>query len=75
MEEQQIMNQLINSIRENLIRNSDEKTRIQGEKYFKENIKIYGSKSAQVEKISKVYYNTIADKSKTNIFSLCEELW
>ena len=69
------MNQLITSIREDLIRNSDERTRIQGEKYFKENIKIYGLKSAQVEKISKEYYNTIADKSKTNIFSLCEELW
>jgi len=69
------MDTLINNIRTELIRNADEKTRIQGEKYFKENIKIYGLKSAQVEKISKEYYKTIADKSKTNIFSLCEELW
>jgi 3-methyladenine DNA glycosylase AlkD len=69
------MDTLINNIRTELIRNADEKTRIQGEKYFKENIKIYGLKSAQVEKIGKEYYKTIADKSKTNIFSLCEELW
>jgi 3-methyladenine DNA glycosylase AlkD len=69
------MDTLINNIRTELIRNADEKTRIQGEKYFKENIKIYGLKSAQVEKISKEYYKTIADRSKTNIFSLCEKLW
>jgi 3-methyladenine DNA glycosylase AlkD len=69
------MDTLINNIRTELIRNADEKTRIQGKKYFKENIKIYGLKSAQVEQISKKYYKTITYKSKSNIFSLCEELW
>jgi len=69
------MNNIIATIREELIRNADEKTRIQGEKYFKESIKIYGLKSAQTEQISKEYYKTITDKSKDNIFSLCEELW
>jgi 3-methyladenine DNA glycosylase AlkD len=69
------MNQIITKIRSELIRNADEKTRIQGERFFKENIKIYGLKSAQTEQISKDFYKTIGDKSKTNIFSLCEELW
>ena len=69
------MNNIIATIREELIRNADEKTRLQGEKYFKESIKIYGLKSAQTEQISKEYYKTITDKSKDNIFSLCEELW
>ncbi len=69
------MNQIIAKIREELIRNADEKTRIQGERFFKENIKIYGLKSAKVEQISKEFYKTITDKSKSNIFSLCEELW
>jgi len=58
------MDTLINNIRTELIRNADEKTRIQGEKYFKENIKIYGLKAAQIEQIGKKYYKTIADKSR-----------
>src|SRR4030042_2687076 len=69
------MNSIINNIRAELIRNADEKTRLQGEKYFKESIKIYGLKSAKTEQISKEYYKNITDKSKDNIFSLCEELW
>jgi 3-methyladenine DNA glycosylase AlkD len=69
------MNSIIENIRAELIRNADEKTRIQGEKFFKEDIKIHGLKSAQVEKISKAYYQMLPDKSKTIIFSYCEELW
>ncbi|MCX6302385.1 MAG: DNA alkylation repair protein [Bacteroidia bacterium] len=69
------MNSIIKKIRAELIKNADEKTRIQGEKFFKENIKIYGLRSAQTVQISKEFYKTIPDKSKANIFSLCEELW
>jgi 3-methyladenine DNA glycosylase AlkD len=69
------MNHIINKIKDELIRNADEKTRIQGEKFFKENVKIYGLKAAQTEQIGKEYYKIITDKSKDNIFSLCEELW
>jgi 3-methyladenine DNA glycosylase AlkD len=69
------MNSIIENIRAELIRNADEKTRLQGEKFFKENIKIHGLKSAQLEKISKAYYQMLPDKSKTVIFSYCEELW
>jgi len=58
------MNQIITKIRQELISNANEKTRIQGEKYFKENIKIYGLKAAQIEQIGKKYYKTIADKSR-----------
>ncbi len=69
------MNPLISKIREELFHNADEKTRIQGEKYFKEKIKIYGLKAVQLKQIGKQYYKTIIDKSKSNVFSLCEELW
>jgi 3-methyladenine DNA glycosylase AlkD len=47
------VDKIIENIRAELIRNADEKTRLQGEKFFKEDIKIHGLKSAQVEKISK----------------------
>jgi 3-methyladenine DNA glycosylase AlkD len=69
------MGKIINKIRTELIRNADEKTRIQGEKFFKENIKIYGLKSAQVEQISKEYYKTLPGTLKSKIFSYCKELW
>jgi len=55
---------IIEKIRAEFLSKTDEKTRIQGEKYFKENVKIYGLKSAQIEQIGKKYYKTIADKSR-----------
>ena len=69
------MDSIIESIRAELIHNAVEKTRIQGEKFFKENIKIYGLKSAQLSRISKAYYKTLTDKTKSKIFPLCEDLW
>jgi 3-methyladenine DNA glycosylase AlkD len=69
------MNQIIKNIREELLRNADEKTRIQGEKFFKENVKIYGLKSAAVTSIAREHYKNLAEKSKSYVFSLCEDLW
>ena len=69
------MNKIIEAVRLELINNADEKTRLAGERFFKEDVKIYGLKSADVSRISKSFYKDIEDKSKTNIFSLCNELW
>jgi len=69
------MSGIIDRIRVELINNADEKTRLAGERFFKEDVKIYGLKSADVSRISKSFYKDIEDKSKTNIFSLCNELW
>ena len=69
------METIIEKIRKELNKNSDEKTRIQGEKFFKENVKIYGLKSAQTEQIGKEYYKILPDKTKSEVFRHCEELW
>jgi 3-methyladenine DNA glycosylase AlkD len=69
------MNRIIENIRLELIRNADEKTKLSGERFFKEDIKLYGIKSAVVTKIGKEHYKALADKSKSNVFSLCNELW
>jgi 3-methyladenine DNA glycosylase AlkD len=69
------MSKIIDNIRHELINNSDEKTRIQGEKFFKENIKIHGLKSEQLKEISNAHYKILPDKTKSAVFSLCEELW
>jgi len=69
------METIIEKIRKELKRNADEKTRIQGEKFFKENVKIYGLKSAQTVQIGKEFYKILTDKTKSSVFQLCEELW
>jgi len=69
------METIIEKIRKELKKNADEKTRIQGEKFFRENIKIYGLKSAQTVQISKEFFKTLPDKSKSLVFQYCGELW
>lgn len=69
------MNEIIENIRTDLIRNSDEKAKLSGERFFKEEIKIYGMKSSVVRQISKEHYKVLPDKTKSHIFALCEELW
>jgi len=66
---------IIEKIRTEIKLNADEKTRIQGERYFKEDVRIYGLKAKQTVQIGREYYSTLTDKSKANVFSLCEELW
>jgi 3-methyladenine DNA glycosylase AlkD len=69
------MDQIIESVRRELRTNADEKTRRSGERFFKEEVNLYGLKSKDVIKIGKKYFNEIEDKGKPNIFRLCEELW
>jgi 3-methyladenine DNA glycosylase AlkD len=69
------MNTIIENLRQDLIRNADEKTRQSGERFFKEDVKLYGIKSAVTGRISKDHYKAIPDKGKSYIFSLCDELW
>jgi 3-methyladenine DNA glycosylase AlkD len=66
---------IIDKLKQELISNSDANSRASGERYFKEKVKLYGIRSALVTSIGKDYFRIIDDKSKSNIFSLCEELW
>ncbi len=68
-------NDIITKVRQALKDNVDEKTLQTGERFFKEEVKLYGVKVPTVNKISKDYYAEIKDKSKSEIFALCEELW
>lgn len=69
------MSKIIEDIRKELIKNADEKTRKSGERFFKEEVKLYGLKSAAVTQIAREYYKRISDNNKTIIFELCDELW
>jgi 3-methyladenine DNA glycosylase AlkD len=69
------MNNIIDNIRIELMSNADANSKQQGERFFKEDVKLYGMKSSVVERISRDHYKSITDKDKPHIFALCEELW
>jgi 3-methyladenine DNA glycosylase AlkD len=69
------MEYLIESLRRELQKNADEKTRAASQHFFKEQIKCYGVKTDVVQKISRDYFKLISGKEKDHIFDLCEELW
>jgi 3-methyladenine DNA glycosylase AlkD len=50
------MEKIIDQIRQELRGFSDRKTQETGQNFFKEQIKLYGVKTATVSKISKVYF-------------------
>ena len=69
------MENIINHVRKALINKSDERTRNSGKRFFKDDIKLYGVKSEEIKKLSKEFFIKIKDKSKAEIFNICEELW
>ena len=62
-------------IRNKLLKSVDEKTKATGQNFFKEKIKYYGVTIPTVNKLSREYFRNIEDKTKSEIFGICEELW
>ena len=69
------MSNVLAEIRKELKKEGDEKTRESGKKFFKEDVRLYGIKTAVVSRIAKEYFKSIKGKDKEEIFGLCEELW
>jgi 3-methyladenine DNA glycosylase AlkD len=69
------MSDIITAIRKELLLNANEKAKLSAERYFIGGIKLYGVPTPDVNRISKSYFKLIEDKSKPDIFSLCDELW
>ncbi len=69
------MDTVIKAIRKELNKNTNLRTKESGKRFFKEEIKLYGVKTAVVGKIGKKYYNQIKTRQKEDIFLLCEVLW
>lgn len=65
---------IITRIRNDLILNADEKTKNSSLRFFKEEVKCYGVKTALVGKTAKDYFKEIKSESKEEIFAFCEEL-
>jgi 3-methyladenine DNA glycosylase AlkD len=69
------MSIVVEAIRKDLIRYSDEKTKNSGEKFFRECVVMYGVKGANTHLIEKEHYKKLPDKSKAVVFRYCDELW
>ena len=65
---------IVSDVRADLRSSVDEKTRNSYQRFFKEDVKCYGVKTPDVEKIAKKYFEKIREKSKEETFSLCEKL-
>jgi 3-methyladenine DNA glycosylase AlkD len=69
------MDPIIEQIRNDFTKNSDEETQKGTKRFFKEEISCYGVKSAIVGKIAKKYWADVKNRNKQEIFTLCEELY
>jgi 3-methyladenine DNA glycosylase AlkD len=66
---------ILSDLRRELKQNSDPDTQKSSLRFFKEEIRLYGVKTATVQKIGKKFFQQIKTKTKAEIFDLCEELW
>ena len=69
------MSTIIQQLRADLTANIDEQTKQSSQHFFKEQVKMYGIKTATVGQIAKKYWRQVKSLSKPGIFSLCEELY
>jgi 3-methyladenine DNA glycosylase AlkD len=69
------MNPTIQKIRKSLKDNIDNKTQKNYHRFFKEEVKCYGVKTAMVGKIANKFWKEIKTLGKQNIFNLCELLF
>lgn len=69
------MNPVLKRVRAELKENIDAHTKNTAQHFFREKVKVYGIKTAVGSKISKEQFKLIRDKSKSEIFSLCTELF
>lgn len=69
------MKSILDGVRRQLKRASDQQTKIIQQRFFKEETRFYGVKSAVVSKIAKIYDKEVLALSKDEVFSLCEQLW
>ncbi|OFW59961.1 MAG: DNA alkylation repair protein [Actinobacteria bacterium RBG_19FT_COMBO_54_7] len=66
--------EIITNVRDELEKNSDEKTKNSAFRFFKEEVRFYGVKTALVVRIAKQYFKEVKPLGKNQVFSLCEEL-
>ena len=66
--------EIVAAVRDELEKNADEKTRESAHRFFKEEVRFHGVRTAAVVKIAKQYFEEVRTLGKKRVFSLCEEL-
>lgn len=69
------MDDILRKVRQELKEASSEKNRESGMRFFREEISMYGVKSADVRQIAKENFDAIKGRAKSEIFGLCDALW
>lgn len=69
------MDPVISQIRQELGSIADPAIQESSKRYFKEEIRCYGTKTAPVIRMAKKYWKEVKDRPKAEIFALCEELY
>jgi 3-methyladenine DNA glycosylase AlkD len=72
---EQAENQLVTSVRADLIQMEDVHARKSAQQFFKEEIRSYGVRIPVVHQISKRYNEFLKQYTKQEVFQLCEMLW
>jgi 3-methyladenine DNA glycosylase AlkD len=69
------MHPIIREIRADLLAGADEKTKGSAQRFFREEVRLHGVKTAMVKKIARTRFSEVRDRGKEEIFSLCEDLF
>ena len=69
------MDTLIAQIRQELNEIADPGIQQSAKRYFKEEIRCYGTKTATVIALARKHWKTVKNRPKKEIFALCEELY
>lgn len=69
------MENILNDVRKYLAATASAEVKQSTLNFFKEEIKNYGVKTPQVQKIAKEFYPQLKNKTKAEILVLCDELW
>ena len=69
------MDKTIEWVRRELKGQADEKMYIGGQRFFKNAVKLYGTRSPEVRKISQQSFAQIKGAGSDEIYALCEALW
>jgi len=69
------MNPIISRIRRELESLASEKTRESGMRFFKEEVKLHGVKTADVNRIARLTFKEVRDRGRAGVYELCGELW
>ena len=66
---------MLEKIRTELRSKADEKTRLSGERFFKEEVKLYGINTAEVGRMVKSYFKEAELSGKSAVLEYCEDLF